>query len=106
MKFLDKFGLKPLSFELEGETVYYKQISYNLAITIANENNDIIRQLIIIRHCLCEEEDGSMVFHEDTDLAEIGDKLPFETISTIATEIAKLSGPKARDEQLKKKHKI
>lgn len=105
MKFLDKFGLKPLSFELEGETVYYKQISYNLAVAITHEYNDIMRQLIIIRHCLCEE-DGSMVFHEDTDLAEIGDKLPFETISTIATEIAKLSGPKARDEQLKKKHKI
>ncbi|NEX74797.1 hypothetical protein [Aeromonas rivipollensis] len=104
MKFLDKFGLKPLSFELEGETVYYKQISYNLAVAITHEYNDIMRQLIIIRHCLCEE-DGSMVFHEDTDLAEIGDKLPFEIISLIATEISNSSGPKVRDEQLKKKHK-
>lgn len=104
MKFLDKFGLKPLSFNLNGETVYFKQISYNLAVAITHEYNDIMRQLIIIRHCLCEE-DGSMVFHEDTDLAEIGDKLPFEIISLIATEISNSSGPKVRDEQLKKKHK-
>lgn len=103
MKFLDKFGMKPKHFELDGEKIFYKAISYNLAIALANEYNDVVRQLIIIRHCLCEE-DGSMVFSEDQDLAEIGDALPFEIISQISTEIAKQSGPKARDENLKKKH--
>ncbi|MFQ2569779.1 hypothetical protein ACK3Z8_00775 [Aeromonas caviae] len=101
MKFLDKFGLKPTKIEIDGELIYYKAISYNLACALANEPSDVIRQLIIIRHCLCEEN-GQMVFAEDTDLAEIGDSLPFELISKISTEIAKSSGPRQRNEVVKK----
>lgn len=104
--FLKKFGLKPkkLKFEYEGEeqTVYYKPISYNLAIAIANQYNDTIRQLIIIRHCLCDE-DGTMVFDEQKELAEIGDELPFEVIGLVSAAIAKTSGPKERDDQITKK---
>lgn len=102
MKFLDKFGLSPKSFDIDGKPVYCKSISYNLAIAIANEPNDVVRQLLIIRHCLCEE-DGSPCFQPDINLEEIGDILAFEYISQIATKIAKLSGPKERDENIKKK---
>ncbi|QBX71544.1 hypothetical protein E4630_12110 [Aeromonas hydrophila] len=106
MKILDRFGLKPkkLEIEFDGEKqeFFAKPISYNLAVFIANEFDDNIRKLVIVRHCLCEE-DGTMVFEEDTDLEVIGDQLPYEAISLMALEIAKSSGPKARGDELVKK---
>ncbi|MGE6115168.1 hypothetical protein ACLHZU_03645 [Aeromonas salmonicida] len=106
MKMLDKFGLKPnklsITIDDEKQEFYSKLISYNLAVFLANNHDDIINQLTIIRHCLCEE-DGTLVFSYDTPLEEIGDMFPFEVISLIATEIAKSSGPKARNENVIKK---
>lgn len=106
MKMLDKFGLRPkkLEIEFEGEKQYFfaKPISYNLAVFIANEFNNHIRQLVIVRHCLCEE-DGTLVFDENADLDEIGDKFPYEVISLMSAEISRSSGPVARSEDLAKK---
>ncbi|MFQ2266814.1 hypothetical protein ACK321_12190 [Aeromonas hydrophila] len=106
MSILDKYGLKPkvVKFELDGETheFYAKKISFNLALAISQQFNEEVRQLAIIKYCLCEE-DGAMVFSEDCDLAEIGDQLPYELIALLSTEIAKMSGPKARTEDVKKK---
>ncbi|WP_273761201.1 hypothetical protein [Aeromonas hydrophila] len=106
MKMLDKFGLKPkkMYIEVDGEKkeFYSKPISYNLAVFIGNQQDDIIRQLTMIRHCLCEQ-DGSMTFSEDTPLEHIGDVFPFEVIGLMAAEIAKSSGPKAREESIVKK---
>lgn len=106
MKMLDKFGIKvkKLSFEIDGETQYFysKPITYNLAQYLRNQHDEVIQQLVLIRHCLCEE-DGSMTFSEDTPLEVIGDLLPYECISLMATSIANTSGPKARDENTIKK---
>ncbi|WP_330544496.1 hypothetical protein V0242_11795 [Aeromonas hydrophila] len=106
MKMIDKFGLKPkkMYIEVDGEKqeFYSKPISYNLAVFIGNQQDDIIRQLTMIRHCLCEQ-DGSMTFSEDTPLEQIGDVFPFEIIGLMAAEIAKSSGPKAREESIVKK---
>lgn len=106
MKMLDKFGLKPkkMYIEVDGEKqeFFSKPISYNLAHYLRTQYDEIIQQLVIIRHCLCEQ-DGSMVFSEDTPLEVIGDMLPYENISLMAAEIAKSSGPKAREESIVKK---
>ncbi|MGE6114353.1 hypothetical protein ACLHZ0_21580 [Aeromonas salmonicida] len=107
MSFLDKYGLKPkkIKINLDGEEheFYAKQISFNLAVALAQQFNEVARQLAIVKYCLCEE-DGSMVFPEDIALEVIGDKLPYEVISIVATKIAKMSGPKERIEDVKKKH--
>ncbi|MCR6739103.1 hypothetical protein NVV56_09390 [Aeromonas dhakensis] len=106
MSILDKYGLKPtkVKFELDGEIYefYAKKISFNLAIAIAQQFNEIANQLAIIKFCLCEE-DGTMVFASDCDLAEIGDHFPYELIILLSTEIAKMSGPQSRTEDVKKK---
>ncbi|AVP84523.1 hypothetical protein [Aeromonas hydrophila] len=106
MSILDKYGLKPkvVKFELDGEAheFYAKKISFNLALAISQQFNETVNQLAIIKYCLCEE-DGTMVFSEDCDLAEIGDQLPFEIIDLLSKKILKMSGPKARTEDVKKK---
>lgn len=106
MSTLEKYGLKPkvVKFELDGEVYvfYAKQISLNLALAISQQFNEIANQLAIIKFCLCEE-DGTMVFASDCDLAEIGDQFQYEIIALLSTEIAKMSGPKARTEDVKKK---
>ena len=106
MKMLDKFGLKPkklfIELDREKQEFHSKPISYNLAVFIANEFDENIRKLVIVRHCLCEQ-DGTMVFEEDTPLDVIGDALPYEVIGLMAIEIAKSSGPKARGEEVVKK---
>lgn len=107
MSFLDKFGLQPkkITFELDNESheFYAKPISFNLALAISQQFNETVNQLAIIKYCLCEE-DGTMVFASDCDLAEIGDQLPFEIIDLLSKKILKMSGPKARTEDVKKKH--
>lgn len=106
MSVLDKYGLKPkvVKFELDGEVYefYAKQISLNLALAISQQFNELVNALAIIKFCLCEE-DGKMVFASDCDLAEIGDHFQYEIILKLSAEIAKMSGPKARTEDVKKK---
>lgn len=106
MNMKEKFGLKPkkLFIEYDGEIqeFYAKPISYNLALFIAREFNEVIQQLTIIRHTLCDEN-GVMEFEEDTPFEVIGDTFPFEVISLMTTEIAKSSGPNANAEVAIKK---
>ncbi|WP_323901869.1 hypothetical protein [Aeromonas hydrophila] len=106
MSTLDKYGLKPtkVKIELDGDEheFYAKKISFNLANALSQQFNEIANQLAIIKFCLCEE-DGTMVFARDCDLYEIGDHFPYELIALLSTEIAKLSGPQSRTEDIKKK---
>ncbi|ENC6658097.1 hypothetical protein ABKY47_002561 [Aeromonas hydrophila] len=106
MSILDKYGLKPkkVKIELDGDEheFYAKKISFNLANALSQQYDEEVRQLAIIKYCLCEE-DGVMVFASDCDLSEIGDQFQYELIALLSTEIAKMSGPQSRTEDVKKK---
>ncbi|HHW4399883.1 TPA: hypothetical protein ACUNCG_000423 [Aeromonas hydrophila] len=107
-KFLDKHKLKPqlMSYEYEGETheFYAKTISYNVFRAINQPLDPEIRALVIVKYCLVNEEDGSMVFDEDCDIEEIGDSLPYEVIVQIADKIAEETNIASRMKGIKKKH--
>jgi hypothetical protein len=58
MKMLDRFGLKPKkgTIEVDGEILefFYKPMSYNLAHEACKQFDEVIRTLLIVRHCLVE----------------------------------------------------
>ena len=104
--FLKKYGLKPKKVQIEyngkNELFHYRPISYNLAVAITGQTNDLVRQLLIIRHCLCDKN-GKLIFDEKKDLAEIGDELSFDLVGLMSKEIANASGPQAQGKDILKK---
>ncbi|MGY3913618.1 hypothetical protein ACW5XW_23840 [Aeromonas piscicola] len=95
MKMLDRFGLKPKTgrIEVDGENLefFYKPMSFNLVREVCNQFDDVIRTLLVARHCLVESN-GEPVFDPDVDLSVIGDAFEFHIISLMSAHIVNDSG--------------
>ncbi|MDM5128656.1 hypothetical protein [Aeromonas salmonicida] len=95
MKMIDRFGLKPKkgTIKVEDETLefFYKPMSYNLVYEVCNQFDEVIRTLLIIRHCLVESN-GEPVFDPNVDLSVIGDVFEYHIISLMSTHIVNDSG--------------
>lgn len=104
----EKFKLKPklIKFDVLGEEqeAYIKTPSHNLVMWLRTniDADQTIQTLMFIKYCLCNE-DGSMVFHGDSDLSCVGDVFPTEFILPLGSAILREWDLSTRNENVKKK---